>query len=248
MVIERAERVLHVAVIAHVAATGHEVVALVVLVERVRKFQIVLVRDGVVSFQSTREAAVTVPEAFRGVALAEEIAGPRRESQSLRGGEYQTLLDIEHGVSVDVAVIADLRVVRAFGKVDGVNRGVLHVGHGVEASPVESRRAAVPLFVVRAVASVDIYRPRLLRLAADDIHHAAHGIRAVERRRSPFHDFDALHVIHVQAAVIHVVERFARQALPVDEEQHRVAAESSHVERGLLVHRIGKLDARQFGL
>ena len=121
VVVKCADGMLYVAVIAHVTVTGHEVVALVVLVERVRKFQIVLICDGVVSFQSTREAAVAVFEALRGVALAEEIACPRRKSQSFRNGEYQTLLDIERGVAVDGAVIADMRVVRAFRKVDGVD-------------------------------------------------------------------------------------------------------------------------------
>ena len=112
----------------------------------------------------------------------------------------------------------------------------------------ESHRAAVPLLVVCAVAAVDIHRPRFLRLAADDVHHTADGIRTVEGRGGSLDDLDALHIIQIQAAVIHVVERFARQTLPVDEEQHRVAAEARHVERRLLVHRIGEFDAREFGL
>ena len=99
-----------------------------------------------------------------------------------------------------------------------------------------------------AVAAVEIDRPRLPRLAAYDIHNAADGIRTVERRTSPLDDLDTLDIVHVQAAVIDIVECFARKPFAVDEEQHRITAESRHVERHLLVHRIGELDTGQLAL
>ena len=53
--------------------------------------------------------------------LTEKVTRECREFQSVRSGEYQTFLDIERGVAVDGAVIADFVVVRAFRQVDGVD-------------------------------------------------------------------------------------------------------------------------------
>ena len=83
-------------------------------------------------------------------------------------------------MSVDGAVIAHLRVVGPLREVDGVNRGVLHVGRRVEPALVESDRSSVTLLVVGTVTAVQIDRPRLPRFAADEVHHAADGIRSVE--------------------------------------------------------------------
>ena len=248
MVVERAQGVLHVAVIAHVARCGNQVVALVVLVEGIGEFQIVGWRHRPIALQPAREAAVAVSDALRSIPLAKEVTRPGRELQSLGRGEDEPLLDVERRGAVDGTVIADLRIIGALREVDGVDRGVLHVGRRVEPALIEPDRSAVTLFVVGAVAAVQVDRPRLLRLAADDVHHAADGIRPVERRDGPLDDLDAPDVVHVQAAVIHVVERLARQPLAVDKEQHRIAAEARHVERHLLVHRVGELDAGQLAL
>ena len=126
VVVERAQGVLHVAVIAHVTRRGDQIVALVVLVKGIGEFQIVGPGDGVISFQTAREAAVTVPDALRSIPLPEEITGPGREAQPLGCRDDEPLLDVERRIAVDGTVIAHLCVVGALREVDGVDRGVLH--------------------------------------------------------------------------------------------------------------------------
>ena len=248
MVVERAQGVLHVAVVAHVARRGDQIVALVVLVEGIGEFQIIGRRNGPVALQSTREASVAVPDTLRCVALAKEVPSPCGQFQFVGGREYEPFLDIERRIAVDGAVIADLGVVGSFRQIDGIDRGILHVGHRVEPALIEPDRAAVTLLVVGAVAAVQVDRPRLPGFTADDVHHTSDGIRPVERRSGPLDDLNAPDVIHVQTTVVDIVERFARQPLAVDKKQYRIAAESRHVERHLLVHRIGEFDARQLAL
>ena len=93
-----------------------------------------------------------------------------------------------------------------------------------------------PLMAEGVIARVHVGRPGFKVLTADDVHHATHGIRAVERRRGTLDNLDTPYVVEVHAAVVHIVHRLAGHPLAVDQEEYGVAAEAAHVERRLLTH------------
>ncbi len=89
-----------------------------------------------------------------------------------------------------------------------------------QASGAECGCGAVALFVVGAVAGVEIEAPRLGGVvAADEIDHAADGVRAVERRCSSLYNLDAPDVVEVEAVVVDVVEGLSGEAFAVDEKE-----------------------------
>ena len=92
---------------------------------------------------------------------------------------------------------------------------MLHVEAVTEVSRTESDCPSVALVVVRAIASVQVEVPRFFGFLADDVDDSPYGIRAVERRCRSFYDFDAFHIVQVQAAVVDVVQSLARQAFAV---------------------------------
>ena len=86
--------------------------------------------------------------------------------------------------------------------------------------------------------------PRLQILTADDIHHTAHGIRAVESRRSTFHNLDAPDVFEIHTVVVDVIHRLTCHAFAIDQEENGISTKATHVERRLLAHRQAELQSR----
>ena len=207
-----------------------------------------------------QSAAVAIEVVVVGVTLAgaEEVAAAADERQTVCRAPRQTLLRVVGCLSVEAAQVRvvrqhrfvvgqALRLLQQFKgyllrrvrlrQVYGVDRRMLETGLRVPFPSVEREAGAVSPFVTEGVvARVDVGRPGFQVLAADDVHHPTHGIRAVEGRRSAFDDFDASDVVEVQAAVVGIVHCLASQALAVDEKEHGIAAEAAHVERCLLAH------------
>ena len=86
------------------------------------------------------------------------------------------------------------------------------------------------------VARVDAGGPRFQILPADDIDHSTDGIRAIKSRRGPFHNLYAPHVVEVHTAVVDVVHGLSCHSFAIDEEEHGIPSEATHVERRLLRH------------
>ena len=108
-------------------------------------------------------------------------------------------------------------------------------------SPCEVGAEVVSLEVRLVVES-----PWLRALLCDDVHHTAAGIAAIERTGCSPHYLDVLHARHVQTGEVDVVQRLARQAFAIHEEEDALPAETAHVQVFLLVHGEGELHARQF--
>ena len=239
---QRAHVVLHVAVLAHVAAVRDEEVALVVLVEGVAQGDVVALPEIIFGLERAAEVAVIVLHVLRGVALAEIVAGLARKFQIVDRLVDQLLLDVVVPASVDLGIVAVILE---------RNRIVLHilgVGQARELSGFESGGERADLLAEGAVAGVHIHGPRLRGLLRDYVHHSADGVGAVEGGGCTLDYLHSGHVVEVQAVVVDVVEGLPRQAFAVDQEEHRVASEALHIQRNLLVHGIGELQPRQLGL
>ena len=93
-------------------------------------------------------------------------------------------------------------------------------GHGRKTPLLRAQGKRVFLLVVRSVTGGDLSRKRASGVPRDDVHHAAHGLRAVESGHRSFHDFHPLHVVDVHQIVVDVVARaFSGDTLPVNHEQ-----------------------------
>ena len=68
--------------------------------------------------------------------------------------------------------------------------------------------------------------------APDDVDDAGDGIRSVERRRSPFDDFDALDIGRVDRSQIVLTARIAVQTLAVDQNQNIAVSQPVHRQTG----------------
>ena len=258
MVVEGVDHVLAVGVVVVVGAraVGH-VVGFVVLIVGIRQLQMAAVVPGVAPLEA---CAVAVEVIVVGVALAgaEEVAATSRHGQPVGGTPDEPLLQVVGLLSIEAAqvgvVVEHRLVVRQslrllhelegnllgrvrLGQVDGVGLGVLETRLRVPLPVVEREAGSVAPFMPEgAVARMDIGRPRLEVLAADDVDDSPYGIRAVESRRGPLHDLYAPGVLKTHAAVVDVVHGLACHALAIDEEEHGIAAEAAHVERCLLAH------------
>lgn len=91
---------------------------------------------------------------------------------------------------------------------------------------VQSEGSAISLLVMLGKSAVHIQRPGFLALLGDDIDDAARGIAAVKGRSCTLHNLDALHIVHVQSAEIHIVHRLTCQSLAIHQEENSLTAES----------------------
>ena len=66
-------------------------------------------------------------------------------------------------------------------------------------------------------------------LLCDDVHHACHGVAAVERRLRALHDFDALDVLRVNQPEVVLAAHVAVDALAVDEDEDIAVAQSAQL-------------------
>ena len=99
-----------------------------------------------------------------------------------------------------------------------------------EAGPV------TPLVAESIISCICVGGPWFEVLTADDVHYSTHGIRAVESRRSTFHDLNTTYVVEVQTVVVYVVHRLTRHTFAIHEEEHGITPEATHIERCLLTH------------
>ena len=130
-------------------------------------------------------------------------------------------------------------------QVDGINAGVLEARLRVPFRVIKRETGTVAPFVAEGVeARVSTGRPRLQILTADDIHHATHGIRTIESRRSTFHNLDAPDVFEIHAIVVDVIHRLTCHAFTVDQKENGISTEATHVERRLLAHGQAELQSR----
>ena len=117
--------------------------------------------------------------------------------------------------------------------------------HIIQVLAIQTERSPVTLLVMLGIASVHLQCPRLLAALGDDVDHASRGLAAIESRGRPFHDLDALHVVHVEPSEIHVVHGLASQSLSIHEEKHPLPTKAREVEVSLLIHRIRELHTGQ---
>ena len=97
---------LHIAVIADIKVTEYKIIALIILVKRVGDLQIVFICNIVITFQTSRKAAITLFLTFGRVALTEEISGTSGELQIINRGINKTFLNIESRVTIYHTIIA----------------------------------------------------------------------------------------------------------------------------------------------
>ena len=167
----------------------------------------------------------------------------RGVTRDLRGRFHAALTDgdvvlrevLHHAVTVKEAV-----GIGALVRVGGLRRPVLpaptdaHVG--VEVGSVHAA-LEITLGVVRVhlrvVAFIERRRldggrdgERPFGALGDNVDHAAHGLRSVEGRRGALHDLDPLHIVRVQAVIVHIVTRLARHAFAVDQKEDVLTAEA----------------------
>ena len=219
---------------------------------------------GVASLESGT-IAVEVIVVRIALARAEEVAAPPCQRQSVGSAKDEPLLHVIGLLSVEAAqvrVVCEHRFVvgqslcllhqlggHLFGRVrlrqvDGVDLGVLEGGLRVPLPGVEREAGPVAPFMPEgAVSRIDVSRPGLQVLAADDVDDTPDGIRAVERRRGSLHDLDTPSVVEAHAAVVDIVHRLASHALTIDEEEDGITAEAAHVERCLLTHGEAELES-----
>ena len=180
IVVEGAYGVLHVGIVAQVIVLRRVVVALVVLVEAVRQFQVAPLVEGIVAPEPSRKVAVAVLARCALVTFAEEVSQPSGQLQPVGRGIDEAFLEVPRAVAVHAAEVVLLAVLAHGAYFDGVGGGVLHVEAVLEVTCAEGEGASVTLVVVRAVLSVQVQCPRLGSFLGDEVDHSAHGVRAIE--------------------------------------------------------------------
>ena len=172
--VQGAHIVLHIAVLAHVAASGDHVVALVILVESIAQSEVVAFGEVVFRLERAAEVAVVVLDVRRRVALTEIIAGLAGDLQPVKRPVDQLLLDIVVPAAVDFGIVAVVL------QGDGVALDILGVGEAGKSPRPEAGGNRTYLLAQGAVARVHADRPGFRRLPGDDVHDSANGVGAVE--------------------------------------------------------------------
>ena len=155
--------------------------------------------------------------------------------QSFDGFVGQALRHLPVVVSVDgfVTRVGDekLRLVLVFRRCVLPSVGMLQVEVGV-ALHLANRQAKTIVLAHIAIAAHTrgvLHHQSAVALLRDDVDDSGYGIRAIERRRGPFHNLNLLDVVRVDESQVVLSAHVAMNALAIDEDEDVGVAQSVHL-------------------
>ena len=160
MVIEGADAVLHIGIVADVFLVFPVVIGLVVLVEVIHHLEVVAGSDVPFAPETAAEVAIAIWNDRVLLVLTEEIPKMTDELQVIDRPPYEAVLYIPCLATIHLTEFA---VVIHIGTDSvGVDICMLHTRDIIETPFVESEEAAIALFLMVSPTGIDIQHPRLL--------------------------------------------------------------------------------------
>ena len=221
VVIEGANAVLHIGIVADVLIIFPVIVGLVVLVEVIHHLEVVTRGDIPFAPEATAEVAITIRNDGILLILTEEISHMSYELQVVERSPYKAVFYVPRLTAIHLAEFAVVMHIGTDGI--GIDVCMLQTRNVVEASLIQSEETAIALFLMVSPAGVDIQHPRLLRLLRDDIYDATDGIGAIEGRGGTFDNLDMVDISHIETHEISILHCLTSQALTIKEDEDTLA-------------------------